>query len=95
MGTHYRYRGAAALVLLHERHLKQFIAYWRVAKAIDLSLPESADPAYASLEDLLRHVLGDVLDRAHYHLAEYLYSVLDKLALFQVETSGLVLDEKL
>lgn len=54
----YRYRGAAALVLLHETHLREFVAIWRDAKSLGLHLPETADPDYASLETLLRHVLG-------------------------------------
>jgi len=55
--TVYTSRGVRALVLLHERHLREFLETWRAAKAANLSLPETKDPSYASLETLLRHVL--------------------------------------
>ena len=54
----YLYQGARAMVLLHERHLTEFVEVWRTARAADLSLPETKDPDYESLEHLLRHVLG-------------------------------------
>lgn len=54
----YRYRGARSLVLLHERELRAFLATFRRAQAWGVSLPETADPDYASLATLLRHVLG-------------------------------------
>ena len=53
----YRYRGARAMVILHERHMREFLDTWRRARAAGLELPESDDPEYASLETLLRHVL--------------------------------------
>jgi uncharacterized damage-inducible protein DinB len=53
----YRYRGARALVLLHERSLRELLAAWHLAKAADVRLPETTDPDYASLEALLHHVL--------------------------------------
>jgi hypothetical protein len=54
----YRHRGARALVLLHERELRNFLATFRRAQAWGVTLPETDDPDYASLEALLRHVLG-------------------------------------
>ena len=54
----YRYRGARALVLLHERELRTFLATFRRAQAWGVRLPETDDPDYASLAALLRHVLG-------------------------------------
>ena len=54
----YRYRGARALVLLHERELRAFLATFRRAQAWGVTLPETKDPDYASLDALLRHVLG-------------------------------------
>ncbi len=54
----YRYRGARALVMLHERELRAFLVTFRRAQAWGVSLPETADPDYASLDALLRHVLG-------------------------------------
>ena len=54
----YRYRGARALVLLHERELRAFLATFRRAQAWGVRLPETDDPDYASLPALLRHVLA-------------------------------------
>jgi hypothetical protein len=54
----YRHRGARALVLLHERELRAFLVTFRRAQAWGVALPETADPDYASLDALLRHVLG-------------------------------------
>jgi len=53
----YRYNGARSLVLLHERHLRDFLVTWKKAHAAHLTLPETRDPNYASMESLLRHVL--------------------------------------
>ena len=53
----YRYRGARALVLLHERALRELIPAWQRAKAANVRLPQTADPDYASLEALLYHPL--------------------------------------
>jgi hypothetical protein len=54
----YQYRGAGAMVRLHERHLRVFVATWLEAKVINVRLPETHDPNYESLETLLRHVLA-------------------------------------
>ncbi len=54
----YQYRGARALVLLHEAHMRQCLTTWKQAKAANLQLPQTEDPAYQSLEHLLRHILG-------------------------------------
>ncbi len=53
----YRYGGARALVILHERQLRKFLVAWRRAKTAGIALPETDDPDYASLETVLRHVL--------------------------------------
>jgi hypothetical protein len=53
----YEYTGARAMVMLHEHYLRECVATWKRAKAAGLKLPESADPAYASLETLLAHIL--------------------------------------
>jgi uncharacterized damage-inducible protein DinB len=55
--TKYHYRGARALVLLHEKHLHQFLDTWKKAKALGVPLPQTDDPNYESFEMLLRHVL--------------------------------------
>lgn len=54
----HRYTGAAAMILLHEAQLRDFLAVWRQAKAASLPLPDTEDSDYASLEAVLRHVLG-------------------------------------
>jgi hypothetical protein len=54
----YRSRAARALVLLHEEHLRRFLATWKDATVAKVVLPSTADPNYASLDVLGRHVLG-------------------------------------
>ena len=46
------------MVQLHEEHLPRFVQTWRLAMAVPVSLPPTADPNYASLVALGRHVLG-------------------------------------
>ena len=53
-----RSRAVRALVLLHEEHLRRFVATWRLALDASVSLPASGDPSYASLASLGQHVLG-------------------------------------
>ncbi len=55
--SHYRYRGARALVLLHDQALREFVNTWKQAKRSEIKLPQTSDPNYASLETLLYHVL--------------------------------------
>ena len=55
--SHYRYRGARALVLLHETALRDLLPVWRGAKAAEVRLPSTKDPDYSSLETLLHHAL--------------------------------------
>ena len=54
----YQYNGARAMVGLHDDQLREFLAVWRKAKTANLQLPQTDDPDYASLETLLRHVVG-------------------------------------
>ena len=54
----YRSRAVRALVLLHDEHVRRFLVVWTQAQAASVVLPKTDDPAYASLETLLRHVLG-------------------------------------
>jgi uncharacterized damage-inducible protein DinB len=54
----YRYRGARALVLLHERELRGFVATWRRAVAWGAHLPATDDPDCASANAMARHVLS-------------------------------------
>ncbi len=53
----FAYGGARALVGLHEKHLRTFVARWWEADRRDLTLPVADDPDYASREALLSHVL--------------------------------------
>jgi uncharacterized damage-inducible protein DinB len=53
----YRYRGARAMVLLHEREMRRFLEVWRLAKAAKVMLPRVKDSDYQSLEHVLHHVL--------------------------------------
>lgn len=50
------YPGARAMVILHERQLRSFLATWSRARAARVALPESEDPAYVSLDTLIAHV---------------------------------------
>lgn len=58
MDDPYLYAGARATILLHERHMREFLATWKRARDAELPLPATDDPSYASLATLLRHVLG-------------------------------------
>jgi len=53
----FKYRGARALVTLHEEYLWSFVEMWRQAHLLEISLPETDDPDYRSMESLLLHVL--------------------------------------
>ena len=57
MLEYYRYRGARALVLMHERYMREFWVMWKQAKAANITLPKTDDPDYESLNHLLHHVL--------------------------------------
>ena len=56
--SNYRYRGARALVLLHEKTMRELLPVWRRAHALPVQLPATNDPSYASLETLLHHALA-------------------------------------
>jgi hypothetical protein len=53
----YTWRGARALVLIHEKSMRDFLSTWRRAKAANVKLPPSDNAAYASLETVLLHAL--------------------------------------
>ena len=53
----YAWRGARALVLLHEDAMRQFLRAWKRARDARVQLPVTDDPDYASLEALLHHGL--------------------------------------
>jgi uncharacterized damage-inducible protein DinB len=53
----FRYNGARALVLLHEKYMMSCIDAWQEAKVKNVILPETDDQDYQSLNTLLRHIL--------------------------------------
>ncbi len=53
----YRSRGARALVLLHDKAMRELLPVWRRAVAAKVCLPATDDPNYASLDTLLHHAL--------------------------------------
>jgi hypothetical protein len=55
---HYAYRGARAMVLLHEQYMREFLAVWRQFRAAGVAMPKTEDPDYTSPVKLLRHVLS-------------------------------------
>jgi hypothetical protein len=52
----YRWRGARALVILHDQAMRDFLPVWREAVRRGVRLPATTDPDYASLNTLLHHV---------------------------------------
>ena len=46
------------MVILHEQHMREFMATWKKFAASGLPMPATTDPAYTSPQALLRHVLG-------------------------------------
>ena len=52
----YKYNGARSLVLLHERYLNSLLQTWWEAKRLNITLPETEDSDYKSLDTLLRHI---------------------------------------
>jgi hypothetical protein len=53
----HRFNGARSMIILHDQHLRSFVDTWKRALAASIQLPETADPSYASMQSLLRHVL--------------------------------------
>ncbi len=53
----YAYRSTCALVALHKQHKRSFLATWQKATRTGIVLLRSTDPAYKSMEMLLRHPL--------------------------------------
>ncbi|MFG1690730.1 hypothetical protein ACGF5M_01020 [Gemmatimonadota bacterium] len=53
----WQYRGARAIVILHERELRHFLDTWKAAKARNLALSETKYKPEMTLEDILVHVL--------------------------------------
>jgi hypothetical protein len=53
----FSYGGARALIALHEQHMRSFLETWQKAKKAGVTLPQTTDPSYKSMETLLRHSL--------------------------------------
>lgn len=68
----FKYRGARALVILHQNELQRFLQVWEKAKSLNITPPVSDDPDYESMEALLLHVF-----RSARH---YLQWIADKLS---------------
>jgi uncharacterized damage-inducible protein DinB len=54
--TH-KYRGAAAMIALHEAELRHLVEIWKDAKALNVHLPDTDDPSYASMDALIQHLM--------------------------------------
>lgn len=53
----FRSRGVRALVILQIHEMRALFVVWKKAKRLGVRLPETRDPAYASLDVLMRHPL--------------------------------------
>ncbi len=53
----YKYKGAEALIRLHEEHLLSFIEAWKATKKANIKFPITNDSDYQSLEHLLLQVV--------------------------------------
>jgi hypothetical protein len=52
----FRYNGARALVLLHEKYMISCVKTWQEAEGLNIRLPETDDKDYQSLNTLLYHI---------------------------------------
>lgn len=55
--SHYKSRGARALVLLHDHYMRDLLEVWSEARTRNIDLPETEDPDYESLDHVMRHIL--------------------------------------
>lgn len=53
----YKSRGVRALVVLQMYEMEQLFAVWKKAKRLGVKLPATDDPAYQSMDLLMRHPL--------------------------------------
>jgi len=56
MEMYYKYKGASAMVVLHDRHMKSLLGVWLEAKSRNVPLPDTEDKDYVSLDSLHRHI---------------------------------------
>ena len=52
----FKYRGARAMTILHEQYMRSCLTIWQKAKKSNITLPETDDSDYQSLEHLLHHI---------------------------------------
>ncbi len=55
--SQYKSGAVRALVALHEREMRKFMAVWQRAAEIDLTLPPTEDPSCKTIDTMLHHVL--------------------------------------
>jgi hypothetical protein len=53
----FRSRGVRALVMLQMSEMRRLFVVWKKAKRLGVKLPVTRDPAYASIDMLMRHPL--------------------------------------
>jgi hypothetical protein len=53
----FKYGGARALTLLHEKELRCFVDTWKKAREVGVTLPPVKNPDYESFEQILHHVV--------------------------------------
>ena len=53
----FKSRGVRALVMLQMEEMEQLFAVWKKAKRLGVKLPVTSDPAYQSIDLLMRHPL--------------------------------------
>jgi uncharacterized damage-inducible protein DinB len=46
------------MVRLHDAAMRDFVQVWKAAKSVNLEIPQTGQPKYASLDALLVHVLS-------------------------------------
>lgn len=56
MSYSFNYRGARAMTMMHEQQMRSCLEVWKKAKAADITLPETEDKDYQSLEHVLYHI---------------------------------------
>lgn len=54
----FKYAGTYAMTVLHDQHMRSFLKTWQKANSANITLPETEDTAYVSMEALLRHILS-------------------------------------
>jgi hypothetical protein len=53
----FKYGGARALIILHEKELRLFVKAWKQARKVGITLPPVKNHDYESFEQMLYHVV--------------------------------------